>query len=184
MNNHATGLAEKPPWITIMAGPLFFLAFGLIVYFYADRSIDPAPPGQLGAGFWPKMCLVGIILAAGFKAFELFRCRGESGEEGGACKEMDNFKLALMMLLLVLVVPAIGFVGFPIASVLFFGAFLWLAGARKLINSFPDVGPWHHQPALHLREGGLPAPAQGRVVFRKHYAIDLPRTVHHVRGEE
>jgi len=136
MNNHATRRAEKPPWMTIMAGPLFFLAFGLIVYFYADRSIDPAPPGQLGAGFWPKMCLVGIILAAGFKGFELFRCRGESGGEGGACKEMDNFKLALMMLLLVLVVPAIGFVGFPIASVLFFGAFLWLAGARKLITLF------------------------------------------------
>lgn len=136
MNDQTTRLAEKPPWIKIMAGPLFFLAFGLIVYLYADRSIDPAPPGQLGAGFWPKMCLTGIFLAAGLKAFELFRSRGESGVEGGACKDMDNFKLYLMMLLLVLAVLGIGFVGFPIASVLFFGAFLWLAGARKLITLF------------------------------------------------
>jgi len=136
MNDQATGPAEKPPWIKIMAGPMFFLAFGLIVYLYADRSIGPAPPGQLGAGFWPKMCLAGILLAAGLKAFELFRARGESGEAGGACKEMDNFKLYLMMLLLVLAVLGIGFVGFPIASVLFFAAFLWLAGARKLITLF------------------------------------------------
>jgi putative tricarboxylic transport membrane protein len=134
MNDQATGPAETPPWIKIMAGPLFFLAFGLIVYLYADRSIDPAPPGQLGAGFWPKMCLVGIFLAAGLKAFELFRHRREAGEVGGACKEMDNFKLALMMLLLVLVVLGIGLVGFPIACALFFGVFLWLAGARNLIT--------------------------------------------------
>jgi hypothetical protein len=136
MNELSPRPAEKPAWITIMAGPLFFLAFGLIVYLYADRSIAPPPPGQLGAGFWPKMCLAGIFVAAGFKALELFRCRGRAGEEGGACKEMDNFKLVLMMLLLVLVVVAISLVGFPIASVLFFASFLWLAGARKLRTLF------------------------------------------------
>ncbi len=136
MSDQAARAAEKPPWTRIMAGPFFFLAFGVIVYFYAERSIDPAPPGQLGAGFWPKMCLVGILLSAGLKAIELFRCRGASGEAGGACKEMDNFKLSLMMGLLVLVVVAIAVVGFPIASVLFFGTFLWLAGARKLTTLF------------------------------------------------
>ena len=160
MNDQATGLAEKPPWIKIMAGPLFFLAFGLIVYFYADCSIDPAPPGQLGADFWPKMCLVGIILAAGFKGFELFRChQGSPGGEGGACKEMDNSKLYLMMLLLVLVVPAIGFVGFPIASVLFFGAFLWMAGARKLITLFLTSVLRTISLLYIFREGGIPAAA-------------------------
>ena len=48
-----------------MAGPICFsLAFGTLVYLYAQFNIDPTPPGQLGAGFWPKMCLVGIVLAA------------------------------------------------------------------------------------------------------------------------
>ncbi|MCU0561088.1 MAG: tripartite tricarboxylate transporter TctB family protein [Desulfobacterales bacterium] len=132
MSSPSARAGAHPPWIKIMAGPIFFLAFGLIGYFYADGSIDPAPPGQLGAGFWPKMCIIGILMAAVLKAAELFRCIGKAEAEGGACKEMDTRKLVLMMLLIVVVVPAISFVGFPIATVLFIGSFLWLAGARKL----------------------------------------------------
>jgi len=122
---------DNPAWLKLMAGPVFFVFFAAVVYVYSDRSIDPAPPGQLGAGFWPKMCLVGILLAAGLKGFELWRGRGRASEDGGECKEMDNGKLALMMLLLVLVVPAIGLIGFPLASVLFFILFLFLAGLKK-----------------------------------------------------
>lgn len=122
---------DNPAWLKLMAGPVFFVVFAAVVYVYSDRSIDPAPPGQLGAGFWPRMCLIGILLAAGLKAFELFRSRGKASGEGGECKEMDNGKLALMMLLLVLVVPAIGLIGFPLASVLFFILFLYLAGLKK-----------------------------------------------------
>jgi putative tricarboxylic transport membrane protein len=125
---------DNPAWLKLMAGPGFFVFFAALVYVYSDRSIDPAPPGQLGAGFWPKMCLVGILLAAGLKAFELFRSRGKASGEGGECKEMDNGKLALMMLLLVLVVPAIGLIGFPLASVLFFILFLYLAGLKKPVT--------------------------------------------------
>ena len=124
-------LKDSPAWLKLTAGPIFFVIFAAVVYVYSDRSIDPAPPGQLGAAFWPKMCLAGILLAAGLKAFELFRSRGRSSGEGGECKEMDNGKLALMMLLLVLVVPAIGLIGFPLASVLFFVLFLHLAGLKK-----------------------------------------------------
>ena len=126
-----TASKQNVIWLKVMAGPLCFAFFAMLVYLYADHSIDPAPPGQLGAGFWPKMCLVGIALAAGFKAFELYRSCGKAGKEGGECKEMDNFKLALMMLLIVLVVPAIGAIGFPIASVLFFVFFLRLAGLKE-----------------------------------------------------
>jgi putative tricarboxylic transport membrane protein len=128
-----TASKENVLWLKVMAGPICFAFFAALVYLYADHSIDPAPPGQLGAGFWPKMCLAGIVLAAGYKAFELYRSIGKAGEEGGACKEMDNFKLALMMLLIVLVVPAIGAVGFPIASFLFFLFFLSLAGLKKTV---------------------------------------------------
>lgn len=136
MSNPSARAGANPPWIKIMAGPIFFLAFGLIVYFFADNSIDPAPPGQLGAGFWPKMCIIGILLAAVLKAGELFRSIGKAEEEGGACKDMDTRKLVLMMLLIVVVVPAISFVGFPIATALFIGSFLWLAGARRLVVLF------------------------------------------------
>jgi hypothetical protein len=79
------------------------------------------------------MCIIGILLATAVKAFELFCSIGKAGGEGGACKDMDNRKLALMMLLIVLVVPAIGFLGFPIATALFIGSFLWLAGVRKFM---------------------------------------------------
>jgi hypothetical protein len=140
-----TASKENVLWLRVMAGPICFAFFAALVYLYAEHRIDPAPPGQLGAGFWPKMCLVGIFLAAGFKAFELYRSIGQAGEEGGACKEMDNFKLALMMLLIVLVVAAIGAVGFPIASFLFFWFFLSLAGVKKtttlfLVSFFGTIG--------------------------------------------
>lgn len=126
-----TASEEDVIWLKVMAGPICFAFFATLIYLYADTSIDPAPPGQLGAGFWPKMCLWGIALAAVIKAFELYRSRGKDGEAGGACKQMDNSKLASMMLLIVLVVPAIGAIGFPIASVLFFVFFLRLAGLKK-----------------------------------------------------
>jgi putative tricarboxylic transport membrane protein len=133
------------PLLRLMAGPLFFVFFATLIYFYADNSIDPAPPGQLGAGFWPKMCLVGIVLAACLKGFELWQGRNRAAAEGGECKEMDNFKLSLMMLLLILVVPGIGLIGFPLASVLFFIFFLYLAGLRKtsslvLISCLGTIG--------------------------------------------
>jgi putative tricarboxylic transport membrane protein len=119
------------PLLKIIAGPVYIVFLAGLVYLYADHSIDPAPPGQLGAGFWPKMCLIGVVLAAALKASELLRGHGRECEETGDCKEMDNFKLGLMMLLLVLTVPAIGAIGFPLASVLFFIFFLYLAGLRK-----------------------------------------------------
>ncbi len=119
------------PTLRVVAGPIYIVFLAALVYLFAEHSIDPAPPGQLGAGFWPKMCLIGVALAAVLKGWELLRGRGHACEEAGDCKEMDNWKLGLMMLLLVLTVPAISAIGFPLACFLFFALFLSLAGLRK-----------------------------------------------------
>ncbi|MEJ5357065.1 MAG: tripartite tricarboxylate transporter TctB family protein [Desulfobacterales bacterium] len=126
-SNDRAGVA----WLDLLKGPLAIFLFGAAVYFYADRSIDPPPPGQLGGAFWPKMCAVGLAVAALLKAVETFRARGlPAAEEGAACKEMDNRKLAWMILLIVLVVPAVVVLGFAVATALFIWIFLRLAGAR------------------------------------------------------
>lgn len=117
-------------WAALLKGPVAVLLFGAAVYLYADRSIDLPPPGQLGGAFWPKLCAVGMAVAGVLKAWEAIRARGRPPEEGAACKDMDNRKLFLMILLIVLVVPAIAMLGFPLATALFIGIFLRLAGAR------------------------------------------------------
>lgn len=116
-------------WLDLLKRPLAIFLFGVVVFFYADRSIDLPPPGQLGGAFWPKMCAVGLAVAALLQALEAIRSQGRP-QEGAACKEMDNRKLAWMILLIVLVVPAVVVFGFAIATALFIYIFLRLAGAR------------------------------------------------------
>lgn len=117
-------------WLPLLKGPIAIFLFGAAVYFYADRSIDPPPPGQLGGAFWPKMCALGMAVAGVLKGWEAIRSRERPPEEGAACKEMDNRKLAWMILLIVAVVPAVDLLGFAIATAAFIWVFLRLAGAR------------------------------------------------------
>ncbi len=118
------------PWANLLKGPLAIFLFAAAVYLYADCRIDPPPPGQLGGAFWPKLCAAGMALAAVLQVGEAIRRRGLPPAEGAACKQMDNRRLWLMILLIVLVVPGICLLGFPLAMVLFIGLFLRLAGAR------------------------------------------------------
>jgi putative tricarboxylic transport membrane protein len=134
MNNPANQ-NQKLPRAKAVGVPVFFLSFGLIGYLYAQLNIGPTPPGQLGPAFWPKMCLLSITLAAAFKLLEVLKQRRQPAKAGAnALKAMDNRKLALMIVMIVLVVPAIGFLGFPISSVLFFWLFMRLAGEKKRIR--------------------------------------------------
>ena len=130
--NHQADLNQKLPRAKAIGGPLFFLAFGLMGFLYAQLNIGPTPAGQLGPAFWPKMCLLSITLAAAFKLFEVLKQRRQPAKAAAeALKAMDNRKLALMIAMIVLVVPAIGFLGFPISSVLFFWLFMRLTGEKK-----------------------------------------------------
>jgi putative tricarboxylic transport membrane protein len=132
MSTPFDGEPRLPLW-KVAAGPAFFLAFGLVGYLYAHLNIGPTPPGQLGPALWPKVCLLGIAVASGFKLAEvLWQHRSRRPRAGtAALKDMDNRKLSLMIAMIILVVPAIGFLGFPAASVLFFWLFMRLAGERK-----------------------------------------------------
>jgi len=130
--NHQADLNQKLPRAKAIGGPLFFLAFGLMGFLDAQLNIGPTPAGQLGPAFWPKMCLLSITLAAAFKLFEVLKQRRQPAKAAAeALKAMDNRKLALMIAMIVLVVPAIGFLGFPISSVLFFWLFMRLTGEKK-----------------------------------------------------
>ncbi|MHC1726588.1 MAG: tripartite tricarboxylate transporter TctB family protein [Syntrophobacteraceae bacterium] len=133
--DHQVLTGEKPRWLKIMAGPIFFAVLGIGGYLLAEYTIDPAPPGQLGPGFWPKMCLGAIAFAAIIKAFEVWKSSREAAESC-VCKEMDNRMLSLMIGLIVLAVPAISFLGFPLTCFLFFWSFLRLAGLKKITTLF------------------------------------------------
>jgi putative tricarboxylic transport membrane protein len=123
---------SKLPIAKVAGGPLFFLVFGLIGFLYAHVNIGPTPPDQLGPAFWPKVCLAAITLASAFKLLAIVKQGKQSVQAGAAAlKAMDNRKLALMIAMIVLVVPAIGFLGFPISSVLFFWLFMRLTGEKK-----------------------------------------------------
>jgi putative tricarboxylic transport membrane protein len=120
MSNQANS-GSKLPIAKVAGGPLFFLVFGLVGFFYAHVNIGPTPPDQLGPAFWPKVCLAAITLASAFKLLAIVK-QGKQPVQAGA---------AALKSMIVLVVPAIGFLGFPISSVLFFWLFMRLTGEKK-----------------------------------------------------
>lgn len=134
MNDEAV-VRAKPSCFKLLAGPAFFTVFGVFGCVFASLSIDPAPPGQLGAAFWPKMCMSAIVIAAIVRGIEIVRRSGQT-DESCECKQMDNRKLALMIGLIVLVVPLISVIGFPLACFVFFWLFMQLAGLKKVLNLF------------------------------------------------
>ena len=129
-------LSPQMHWAKAAGGPLLLVAFGIIGYLYADIDVGPPPPGQLGPAFWPKVCFAGIAVAAAFKTFQVLKEHSKLVAQAGreALKAMDNRKLAVMIALIILVVPAIEYLGFPIASILFFYVFMRVAGEKKLVR--------------------------------------------------
>jgi putative tricarboxylic transport membrane protein len=111
-----------------------FLILGTAIYFYyLACCIGPCPVGQLGADFWPKMILIFLMISCVIKFGEIVWNRHSLGQEAEGRPKMDNIKLTIMIVLLVVTVFAIDYIGFALANFLFMVAFLFLVGVRKIV---------------------------------------------------
>ena len=90
-----TASKETVLWLKVMAGPIYFAFFAALIYLYADSSIDPAPPGQLGPGSGRRCAWSGSCSPPATKAGELCRGVGQEARRRRDCKEMDNSKFGV-----------------------------------------------------------------------------------------
>lgn len=113
-------------------GPLliFMVAF---YFYYVACCLAPAPMGQLGADFWPKMILAALMGSCVIKMGEIIWNRDKLAEEAEARPIMDNVKLTAMIVILIVTVFAIDYIGFTLANTLFMIIFLRLVGFSKPI---------------------------------------------------
>lgn len=114
-------------------GPLLILLVAFYFYYMAC-CFGPAPMGQLGADFWPKMILLALMGSCAIKFFEIIWHRNKLAEEAEARPVMDNMKLTLMIVILILTVFAIDYIGFALANTLFMLVFLILVGFKKPVQ--------------------------------------------------
>jgi putative tricarboxylic transport membrane protein len=112
-----------------------FLILAVAIYFYSLACcIGPSPMGQLGPDFWPKMILIFLMGSCVIKFGEIVWNRRSLADEVEARPAMNNMRLSLMIVLLVVTVFAIDYLGFVLANFLFMIAFLSLVGMRKIAS--------------------------------------------------
>lgn len=95
-----------------------------------SRGLDPvAAPGQLGPAFWPRLALVGLIVACLAKAVE--EARAPTGLEAQGGPPLARGRLAASVALIVLYVLLAPALGFPLTTAAFIAAFMALGGMRS-----------------------------------------------------
>jgi len=116
--------------------PELVLAAVAAYLFVLARSFQYEPqPDQLGPGFWPQLLCAGIFVCALARVVQKLRARAEPVP--GATKEQgeeDHFRwrrLALALALVVGYVLGTVYLGYILATTLFFVAFVWLGGQRR-----------------------------------------------------
>jgi len=107
------------------------------------RGLDHVARGnQLGPGFWPRLVLVGLGLACLTKCFAGWRrhrapdasaraAMDTRGLEAEGRPEMARGKLVAAIGLIVLYVMATPAAGFPLTTLAFIAAFMYLCGTRS-----------------------------------------------------
>jgi putative tricarboxylic transport membrane protein len=96
----------------------------------ASRGLDSvAAPGQLGPAFWPRLVLIGLIVACLVKAVQETRAPAPSQAEVGPPLARGRLAAAVALIVLyVLLAPALGF---PLTTAAFITAFMALSGMRS-----------------------------------------------------
>ena len=101
--------------------------------FVLARNFEYEPqPGQLGPGFWPQLLCVGVCALV--RVAQKLRARPEPASDAAKAGELDHFRwqrLALALALVVGYVFGTVFLGYILATTLFFVAFVWLGGQRR-----------------------------------------------------
>src|SRR5215207_9086065 len=101
-----------------------------VVLLVASRGLDTvSAPGQLGPAFWPRLVLVGLLVACVAKAFEDGRAQRRR-EEPRMAMPLARGRLAAAIAVIVLYALLAPLLGFPITTAAFIVVFMVLCGAR------------------------------------------------------
>ena len=114
------------------AAPLLGAGVGLALLPGTWSLESLAREGQLGPGFWPRVALVGLIVACAAKAVEEWRRGPHAGDREGA--ERPEISMATLIVgigLIVAYVLLAPLLGFALVTALFIAAFMVLCGARS-----------------------------------------------------
>jgi len=114
--------------------PELVLAVVAACLFVLARNFQYEPqPDQLGPGFWPQLLCAGIFVCALARVAQKLRARpvpAATKKDG----EEDHFRwrrLALALALVVGYVLGTVYLGYILATTLFFVSFVWLGGQRR-----------------------------------------------------
>jgi putative tricarboxylic transport membrane protein len=121
--------------VTVRGAVAPALGLGLVAgLFAATGSFDPGlPAGQLGPGFWPRLVLICLGAACAVRlAGALGRAPASTEHEGDRGAPIARGRMASAIGLILLYVLAAPLVGFPVATLAFFAAFMWTCGARSI----------------------------------------------------
>jgi putative tricarboxylic transport membrane protein len=131
--------AVAPRKTTAFIGPVLIFLLSIFLFVLAGKLDENPQEGQLGAFFWPRAILVLLMASCGLKVLESFFAFGkgvaDTGLEGGPT-EINNGKLAAMIVLVLAAVFCLDNIGFPIANFLFLLVFMRLAGLKKKLPLF------------------------------------------------
>ena len=154
------GSPSRQPLLAVV--PELVLAAVAVYLFVLARIFEYEPqPGQLGPGFWPQVLCAGIFVCALVRVVQKLRVRAELVTGATKAEEVEHFRwqrLALALALVVGYVFGTVFLGYILATTLFFVAFVWLGGQR---------------PAYDVKHG-LPISLVFAFVFLKVVYISLP----------
>jgi putative tricarboxylic transport membrane protein len=127
------GSPSRPALLRIL--PEVVLVVVAAYLFVLARNFEYEPEaGQLGPGFWPQLLCAGIFVCALVRVAQKLRARHGPASDATKAGELDHFRwqrLALALALVVGYVFGTVFLGYILATTLFFIAFVWLGGQRR-----------------------------------------------------
>ena len=121
----------------LRASALFLgLGLGAVILLAMARGMEAAAAaGRLGPGAWPSMVLGLLVLLAGIKVVDILRSGPATTTEGGnAAVEVadgDAWRPIAALACFAVYCLALEAVGFPVATALLLGSFLFIAGFRR-----------------------------------------------------
>jgi Tripartite tricarboxylate transporter TctB family len=124
-------LTEVVPEVAMLIGAIY-------LFILAGSFGGQAEPGQLGAGFWPRMAAVGLMVALVARIYQTVRGRNKpivkipsEFPEEDEDAEYDWPRVVIAMGLAVLYVLGTMFIGYLFATAAFLFVFIWLGGQRQ-----------------------------------------------------
>ena len=111
--------------------------FALLAYTYTFQFDDIQIVYELGPAHWPRMILVGILIASGLSIYANFRARqtpveGENSDTKSSTDKSTQIRIALIFTVPILYTYLIHKIGFLLITPLFLFAYLRLMGIVRL----------------------------------------------------